>query len=271
MPLPRREDEDPSKRSLGRVWAAVLCLALACTSTRLYYVQGELPTLEGDKNLMVGLGPWPSVPAVVADTADVPDDLVLPTLKALMTLPGAADSCALEGRPRADATEYCVAIYKTPQDWRVTWPIRKLVDAHSACKPPFGGVDDADFGRNMIVFGYAHNHPCGLFASSADLMRFPAVRTPEGAWVMVGYAMTPNGEPALDAQGQRIQAWAWLATGHLEEPRFYKWNPAGEVFRWREDKKHWEFQAICQPQSSSILSPDQAIPPQCSPELTDWY
>ncbi|HYH94784.1 hypothetical protein [Hyalangium sp.] len=220
---------------------------------------------------MVGLGPWPSVPAVVADTADVPDDLVLPTLKALMTLPGAADSCALEGRPRADATEYCVAIYKTPQDWRVTWPIRKLVDAHSACKPPFGGVDDADFGRNMIVFGYAHNHPCGLFASSADLMRFPAVRTPEGAWVMVGYAMTPNGEPALDAQGQRIQAWAWLATGHLEEPRFYKWNPAGEVFRWREDKKHWEFQAICQPQSSSILSPDQAIPPQCSPELTDWY
>jgi hypothetical protein len=88
---------------------------------------------------------------------------------------------------------------------------------------------------------------------------------------MVGYVLTPSGEPVRDAQGQPIQSWAWLATGHASEPRFYKWNPRGEVFRWSEHTSRWEFQATCKPQSSSILRPDQVLPPRCSPELVDWY
>jgi hypothetical protein len=120
------------------------------------------------------------------------------------------------------------------------------------------------------VFGYAHNHPCGLFASSPDLEQFPTVKSPEGAWVYVGYATTPSGEPALDSSGQLISAWAWLATGPRDEPRFYKWNPAGEVFRWNEDKKQWEFQATCKPQPPPARS-KLVLPPKCSPELIDWY
>jgi hypothetical protein len=254
-------------------WAsiAMLVLTAACASPRRYYLHSELPTLEDDLNLAVGPGPWSEVPVVLSDAAQVPDELVLPTLKALMALPGASDACDANGRPRPDATEYCVAVYRTAQDWRVSWPIRRLVRAHSACKPPFGGVDDADFGRDLPIFGYAHNHPCGLFASSTDLRWFPAAKSPERGWVVVGYGITPSGQLARDARGNLIPAWAWLATGHLKEPRFYKWNPAGEVFRWRENKKHWEFQARCEPQSSTALHPDQVFAPKCSPELIDWY
>ncbi|KFE67233.1 hypothetical protein DB31_8586 [Hyalangium minutum] len=36
-------------------------------------------------------GPWPHVPAVLSAATAVPDDLVLPMLKSLMTLPGAID------------------------------------------------------------------------------------------------------------------------------------------------------------------------------------
>ncbi len=251
---------------------AVLAVATACSGSRLFYVTSELPKLEDapELELVVGPGPWPAVPTVLSDQAAVPDDLVLATLKALMTLPGATDACDWNGQPRPDASEYCVAVYRTPQDWRATWPIRKLVREQGACKPPFGGVEDADFGRGLPVFGYAHNHTCGLFASSTDLRRFPAMRSPEGIWVVVGYAATPSGQPALDGQGLLIPAWHWLATGRGDEPRFYKWNPQGEVFRWREDKRHWEFQAICKPQSSSMLT-GNVLPPECSPELTDWY
>jgi hypothetical protein len=244
---------------------AVGVLVLSCASARLYYVQSELPLLEGDSNLMVGRGPWPIVPTVLSDAATVPDELVLPMLRALMDLPGAADACDASGQPRADAAEYCVATYKTPQDWRVSWPIRKSAGEKSACKPPFGGVDDEDFGRGLPVFGYAHNHPCGLFASSKDLMTFPVARTPEGTWVMVGYGITPGGELARDAQGQVMPAWGWLATGHADDPRFYKWSPTGEVFKWSEEKKQWEFQATCKPQVSKMFYPDQALPPSCSP------
>lgn len=256
---------------LGRLLLAAGAFAVACSSARLYYLDTELPILEGNRRLVVGLGPWPNVPAVLASLDSVPDDLVLPTLKALMDLPGAADSCGADGRTRPDASEYCVAVYRTPEDWRVTWPIRKLVNAHSSCVPPFGGVEDADFGRGLPVFGYAHNHTCGLFASSRDLGTFPTTKAPSGAWVYVGYGTTPSGEFARDSHGQRIPAWAWLATGHRDAPRFYKWNHAGEVFTWNEDKKHWEFQAICKPQSSSRIAPDLALPPKCSPELIDWY
>ncbi|MFL5347501.1 MAG: hypothetical protein ACJ8AT_22170 [Hyalangium sp.] len=245
-------------------------LALACSGTRLYYLTSELPSVKGRSDVMIAPGPWPAVPAVLASPDSVPDDLVLPTLKALMNLPGAADSCDAWGQPRPDASEYCVAVYRTPEDWRVTWPIRNLVDRHNACVPPYGGVDDADFGRGWPVFGYAHNHPCGLFASSEDLKVFPAAKTPEGAWVFVGYATTPSGEPAHDSRGQVVAAWAWLATGHREEPRFYKWNPAGKVFRWSEDQKQWEFQATCKPQLSPA-HPEWILPPKCAPELVDWY
>lgn len=247
-------------------------LVVACASTRLYYWDSELPKLEqGDLPLVVGPGPWPNVPAVLASRDSVPDDLVLPTLKALMDLPGAVDSCGADGRPLPHASEYCVAVYRTPEDWRVTWPIRKVMNADSSCEPPFGGVDDADFGRGLPVFGYAHNHTCGLFASSQDLGNFPTAKEPSGAWVFVGYGTTPRGEFALDSFGHQIPAWGWLATGHRDSPRFYKWNRAGEVFRWSEDKKQWEFQAACQPQSSSIISRRHAIPPKCSPELNVWY
>jgi hypothetical protein len=227
--------------------------------------------LDGELNLVVGPGPWTAVPVVLSGPDIVPDDLVLPTLKALMDLPGGMDSCDLSGEPRPDAAEYCVAVYRTPEDWRVTWPIRKLVKQQSACQPPFGGVDDADFGRGLPVFGYAHNHTCGLFASSSDLRRFPAAKTPEGIWVMVGFGTTPGGELARDAQGQLIKAWAWLVTGHRDKPRFYKWNAAGEVFRWNEESKHWQFQARCQPQASTVLADGVVLPPKCAPELIDWY
>ncbi len=247
----------------------LLTLTLACSGARRFYVHEELPRWEGQPNLAIGPGPWPEVPAVFANLDSVPDDLVLPTLRALMALPGAADSCGMDGRPRPEASEYCVAVYRTPEDWRVTWPIRKLVDSHSSCKPPFGGVEDADFGQGLPVFGYAHNHPCGLFASSSDLGNFPVARTPEGAWVIVGYGMAPNGEPVRDSRGQVIAAWGWLATGHRDEPRFYKWSPAGEVFRWNEDRTQWEFQATCTPQFSASLS--QTLPPRCAPDLVDWY
>jgi hypothetical protein len=258
----------PTSRLLLHIFAPVLALVFACTGARLYYVYSEVPKVEG--KWAVGPGPWPAVPAVLSDSATVPDDLVLATLEALMALPGAADSCDAYGKPRPDAAEYCVATYRTPEDWRVTWPIRDLVGPESACKPPFGGVDDADFGRDLPVFGYAHNHTCGLFASSRDLTNFPVMRTPAGTWMLVGYATTPNGKPALDAQGQPLPAWSWLATGHADEPRFYKWNPAGEVFRWNEGKKHWEFQANCKPRSSTMLE-RKPLPPQCSPEIVDWY
>lgn len=245
-------------------------LALSCSGARLYYLITELPSVKGRPDVKIAPGPWPSVPTVLASPDSVPDDLVLPTLRALMNLPGAADACDAWGQPRPDASEYCVAVYRTPVDWRVTWPIRKLLDEHSACVPPYGGVDDTDFGRGLPVFGYAHDHPCGLFASSDDLKMFPTAKTPEGAWVFVGYATTPSGEPAHDSRGQAIAAWAWLATGHREDPRFYKWNPAGEVFRWSETKMQWEFQASCKPQHSSA-HPDLRLPPKCSPGIVDWY
>lgn len=88
--------------------------------------------------------------------------------------------------------------------------------------------------------------------------------------MVVGYGTTPSGEPVLDAQGEPVPAWAWLATGHLTEPRFYKWNSAGEVFRWSETQKQWDFQASCKPQTSSMLN-RKPLPPKCQPELSDWY
>jgi hypothetical protein len=76
---------------------------------------------------------------------------------------------------------------------------------------------------------------------------------------------------ARDSQGRPIPAWAWLATGHLDAPRFYKWNPVGEVFRWNDQEKQWQFQARCKPQFSSLVVQGVVLPPKCSPELTDWY
>ncbi|MFP2930284.1 hypothetical protein ACLESO_34830 [Pyxidicoccus sp. 3LG] len=127
-------------------------------------------------------------------------------------------------------------------------------------------MDDKDFGRNLPVFGFAHNHPCGTDMSSPDLVSFPALKTSEGLWMMVSYATTPSGELARDSRGQMIPAWHWLATGHANEPRLYKWNSAGEVFRWVENAKSWEFQAICRPQQSNMFG-SRVLLPQCSPAL----
>ncbi|HYO55276.1 hypothetical protein [Archangium sp.] len=248
----------------------MLMLFLACAGPKLYYLRTELPILEGRFDLAVAPGPWKheDVPIVVSDIASIPDDLVLPMLKALMALPGAADACDPNtGFPRPDAAEYCIALYKTPQDWRVSWPIRNLMKELDSCQPPFGGVDDEDFGRDLPVFGFAHNHPCGTRISSPDLTKFPALKTGEGLWMMVSYAASPTGRLAHDSRGQLIPAWAWLATGHKDEPRFYRWNPEGEIFRWNEDKKHWEFQTTCRPQESSGMRSPRVLPPKCSPEL----
>src|SRR6187401_238242 len=105
-----------AKRYVSSVVLGASVVGLACTSPRLYYVQSELPSVA--EGFAVGLGPWPEVPAVISDEASAPDALVIPTLQALMALPGAADSCDLYGEPRPDAAEYCVAVYKTPEDWR---------------------------------------------------------------------------------------------------------------------------------------------------------
>jgi hypothetical protein len=247
----------------------VLTLVLACAGQKLYYLKTELPKLEGRSSLVVAPGPWKNkdVPVVLSNQASVPDDLVLPTLKALMALPGAADACDPNtGRPRRDAAEYCVAIYRTPEDWRVSWPIRSLTGELSSCEPPLGGVEDEDFGREVPVLGFAHNHPCGTNMSSPDLGVFPWMKA-EGGWVMVAYGATPSGHLARDSQGQLIPAWAWLATGNEDNPRFYKWNPAGEVFRWSDDKRLWEFQAICRPQASNMFGRPDVLSPKCIPEL----
>ncbi|WP_342378526.1 hypothetical protein NVS55_03975 [Myxococcus stipitatus] len=202
-----------------------------------------------------------------SDEAAAPDDLLIPALKTLMSLPGASDACdPSTGRPRGDAAEYCLAVYRTPEDWRVSWPIRNLQGERSACTPPFGGVEDKDFGRNLPLFGFAHNHPCGTSMGSSDLKVFPAMKTTEGHWTMVEFAVAPNGAPARDSRGQLMPAWAWLATGRAAAPRIYKWNPAGQVYRWSEASKQWRFEATCEPQRPTNLSATLP-PPRCVPEL----
>lgn len=261
---------DSMKHPVWPVLLPMFAIALACTGPRHYYLHTELPKLEGNPDLAIAPGPWmhENVPIVLSNAVSIPDDLVLPALKALMTLPGAANACDPNtGRPRRDAAEYCVAIYKTPEDWRVSWPIRRLTEELSSCQPPFGGVEDEDFGRDLPVFGFAHNHPCGTSMSSPDLGIFPKAKAGEGVWTMVAYGVTPSGKLVRDSQGQLIPAWHWLATGHADEPRFYKWNQSGEVFRWSEDKKQWEFEASCRPQMSSGMRTPRMLRPQCIPEL----
>lgn len=249
-----------------RGWLFALAFfVVGCSGARRYYSHAELPKLEGNHALSVVPGPWPEVPAVVADTASVPDDLVLPALMALMELPGALDACDPNtGRPRPDAVEYCAAIYRTPEDWRVSWPVRDVTQASSACRPPWGGVDDADFGRELPVFGYAHNHPCGSGISSQDLSVWPLVKSDEGGWVLVAYGTTPSGRLARDSRGELIPAWGWLVTGHRGAPRFYKWNQTGKVFRWHDETRRWEFHADCRPRASSTFRPQGALP-DCTP------
>ncbi|RJS25176.1 hypothetical protein DRW03_08690 [Corallococcus sp. H22C18031201] len=242
---------------------------LACSSARRYYLHSELTKLEGAPQLAVAPGPWPEVPIVVADTPEVPDDLVVPALSALMALPGATDACdPITGRPRPDASEYCVALYRTPDDWRVSWPIRGLTDSANSCWPPFGGVVDSDFGNELPVFGYAHNHPCGTGASSRDLANWPRAKSREGDWIVVAYATSPSGRLARDSNGQPIPALGWLATGHRDEPRFYKWDRGGAVHKWSAGARRWVFQAKCQPRFSGVLTPAGAMP-ECDPSF-DW-
>ena len=249
------------------VHALVLTFAAACSSARRYYLHTELPKLEDNPLLAVAPGPWPAVPAVVSESASVPDDLVLSTLAALMALPGATNACDPgTRRPRQDASEYCVAIYRTPREWRVSWPIRQVFEGASSCQPPFGGVEDLDFGRDVPVLGYAHNHPCGSGISSQDLSVWPMLKTGEGNWVMVAYGVSPGGKVLRDSRGELIPVGGWLATGHKSEPRYYKWNLEGKVWMWDGNENRWEFQATCRPRSSNILSPRGALP-DCSPEM----
>ncbi len=241
-----------------------MALVLACSGARRYYLHSELTSLDGNSFLAVAPGPWPDVPTVLTGTASVPDDLVLPTLRALMALPGAAEACEPStGQPRFDATEYCVAIYRTPEGWRVSWPIRNVVESSGSCSPPFGGVNDEDFGKDLPIFGYAHNHPCGTDISSKDLAVWPMVKSNEGLWVMVAYGTTPSGRLARDSEGQPVPAWGWLATGPRSAPHFYKWNPAGEVFSWNDGAQRWQFHATCRPRQPGSIRP-RGSPPDCS-------
>ncbi|WP_240356204.1 hypothetical protein [Myxococcus eversor] len=198
----------------------LLGVGIGCAASRRYYLHSELPKLEKDDALTIAPGPWPEVPAVVSEVASVPDDLVLPALHALMALPGAMGACdANSQRPRADASEYCLAIYRTPEDWRVSWPIRNTQRSMDACVPPFGGVTDADFQGELPVFGYAHNHPCGTGISGQDLSVWPFAKVGDGAWTMVAYGTTSSGKLARDSNGQLIPAWGWLVTGYPSAPR----------------------------------------------------
>ncbi|RKH67937.1 hypothetical protein [Corallococcus aberystwythensis] len=255
------------RQELRLILWSFLVLVFACASPRLYFLSSELPQLENNSKLIVAPGPWthPDVPVVYADLGAVPDDLVLPALKTLMALPGAADACdGNTGRPRPDATEYCLAVYRTPKDWRVSWPVRKQMGERRGCQPPMGGVVDQDFGSDLPIFGFAHNHPCGTDMSSADLRVFPAVRLGEARWTMIEYAVAPGGKPARDSRGRPIAAWAWLATGHADTPRFLKWNFEGEVFRWSEPERRWQFEARCEPAPPSNIG-STLSPPKCYP------
>lgn len=251
-------------------WCGVLAYLLmlggapGCAGGRRYYLHSELPKRDGEDGLAIAPGPWSEVPAVVSEQARIPDELVLPALEALLALPGALDACdANSGRPRPDASEYCLAIYRTPEDWRVSWPIRNLAGAGAACVPPFGGVSDVDFGRELPVFGYAHNHPCGTSLSGQDLSVWPFARTEGGVWVMVAYGTTPGGVLARDSSGQLIPAWGWLVTGSRSSPRFYKWNKEGEVFTWDAGSRRWRFEATCRPRPPSSFMP-RGVLPDCS-------
>ncbi|NOJ92793.1 hypothetical protein HMI51_07585 [Corallococcus coralloides] len=256
-----------------RMLLLTLGVMLACaSSSRLYYLRTELPLLDDDPQLAVVPGPWkhPDVPIVLSNAATIPDDLVLPALKALMALPGAVDACDPNTRrQRRDAVEYCVSIYKTPQDWRVSWPIRSFVGEEDGCRPAYGGVDDEEFGPDVPIFGFAHNHPCGTPVSSRDLKVFPAMRLEQGGWVVVTYGATPSGKLIKDSRGELVPAWGWLATGHRDSPRFYKWNQAGRMYRWHEQRRDWELVSTCQPGTPpGPLSP-RGGPPECIPAL-EW-
>ena len=147
----------------------------------------------------------------------------------------------------------------------MSWPVRNTVKSTGSCHPPFGGVDDADYGNELPVFGYAHNHPCASDVSNQDLSTWPMAKS-EGAWVVVAYGTTPGGRLERDERGQVIPAWGWLATGHRDAPRFYKWNQEGQVFRWDGGRKQWNFQARCTPRPSSMFRPEGVLP-DCSAAL----
>ncbi|MBZ4415902.1 hypothetical protein [Myxococcus sp. RHSTA-1-4] len=101
--------------------------------------------------------------------------------------------------------------------------------------------------------------------SSPDLSVFPMVKSGDGLWMMVAYAATPGGKLVRDSRGELIPAEHWLATGHRDEPRFYKWNHEGALFKWNEDRRRWDFQATCRPRTSMLDT--GVLPAQCVPAL----
>ena len=56
----------------------LMALGIACSSGRSYYTHAEVPKLGGEDAFPVAPGPWPRVPAVLSDSANVPGVLRRP-------------------------------------------------------------------------------------------------------------------------------------------------------------------------------------------------
>ena len=242
---------------LNALKVTTLVVMVACSRPRDYVVPAELPVADpGRQKTIIVPGPWGKVPPVKGGSSP-PDALVIQALRALLTLPGATLCDA--GMPSVLSAEYCIAIYRTRDDWRVSRPLRNLVGEQRACNPPYGGVDDADHGRQTFVVGFAHNHSCNLPPSTQDLSIFP-VALIQGAWEVVQFATDFEGRPIL-INGNPVPVTSWLSTAN---GRLLRWNVSGQVEEWNERKQQWYYLATCEPPAPFARGYQ---PPRCAPPL----
>jgi len=235
----------------------VMLMMAGCPGPRDYVLTSELPVADPARpKTIIVPGPWAKIPPGKGDLTP-PSAVLINALRTLLTLPGATH-CE-SGAPSVLSAEYCIAIYRTPDDWRVSRPVRNLVGEQRACDPPYGGVDDADYGRRTFVVGFAHNHMCNLAPSSKDLSVFP-VALIQGSWEAVQFATDIEGRPIL-VNGQPIPVTSWLITAN---GRILRWNASGQVEEWHEDEQRWYYAATCEVPTQSI---DRYQPPRCVPPL----
>lgn len=233
------------------IWSA------GCPAPRDDMVASNLPLADpaNDRTRIVP-GPWAKVDPMAGGPTP-PEVMVVQALRELLTLPGATH-CET-GAPSALSAEYCTAIYRTPVDWRVSWPVRNLQREQSACTPPYGGVDDSAYGRATYVVGFAHNHPCDSLPSTNDISVFP-VALIQGAWEAVQFATDHEGK-ALLLDGKPIPIAGWLIT---PKGRIFRWDAGGQVDDWDAGGQQWRHIARC-------IAPEQSTlgyqPPRCTPQL----